>query len=274
MHFYTRDGEARHTVIGKNGKERPSRVADATGQGWLPSATTILQIKANPQLTKWFQKMAAQTALSLTRNHDESMDEFIDRIIHESTQKSRTATDFGTLIHDHLEKWNRDHSYFPPPESEGLIRHICAKWRDYCAENVLSVLHAERLIACPPLGVAGTVDLICERKDTGLSIGDFKTTGGVKDGKASFWPNYAWQLALYSRMVRIQDGLSEDPRIVSHVINSQEPDEIHTKVYTQEEQQKALAMVLTLAKAWFLEKNYFPDGLDIKALDDPQYIPQ
>ena len=274
MHFYTRDGEARHTVIGKNGKERPSRVADATGQGWLPSATTILQIKANPQLTKWFQKMAVQAALTSERGPHESMDDFIDRIIYESTEKSRTATDFGTLIHDHLERWNRDHSYIPAPECDGLIRHICAKWRDYCAENVLSVLHAERLIACPPLGVAGTVDLICERKDTGLSVSDFKTTGGIKDGKASFWPNYAWQLALYSRMVRIQDGLSEDPRIVSHVINSQEPDEIHTKVYTQEEQQKALAMVLTLAKAWFLEKNYFPDGLDRKALDDPSYIPQ
>lgn len=283
-HWYNEKGEACHTQLCKPGAKNPTRatsITDARKLGLFPSVTTVLKIRHNQALVDWMVRVSIQAALTAYRRPGEEDWKFHRRIAYEGMAKGRTSADFGDAAHYALEQWNLDHNWIfpvsPPkkfkitPEQWEIIRiHLC-RWQEYSAVNHISILAAERRTACRVLGLAGTVDLISERKDEGLSLEDFKSQdvkpnkkGGPKE--ASFYPSFGWQLALYARMVRIVDGLSEDPAIVSHVLDSNGEVPLTTRVFTREEQTKALQMGLTLAKAWFLENDYFPEGIEMEQL--------
>ena len=281
MHFYTHDGTPCHTQPTKPGAKNPTRptaISDAKAQNLLGSVTTILGIKKNDALINWLVRMGIETALESQRRPGEEMWKFVNRIKYESTQKSRDATDYGSLMHEELETWNLSFMedgvgrYECPPDTDPIVSGTLEYWKHHARENLLSILQAERVVACAPLGIAGTVDLFAERIGIGLTIEDYKTSGSMKKDKdgnkqATFWDSFPIQLALYARMVKINDGLTEDPRIVSHVLDSTEPSPPYTKIYTVEEQEMALEMGLTLTKAWLLDNAYRPDGVDVNELN-------
>ena len=62
-HWYTPEGEAVHTVIGTNGRERSTNVADARKRGLLPSVTNILGVINKPALLEWKLQQALTAAL-------------------------------------------------------------------------------------------------------------------------------------------------------------------------------------------------------------------
>jgi len=267
-HWYSSDGTPHHTYVNSKGETKDTTLTQARKLNLYPSVTGVLEVKSNFHLTNWKVRVGIEYALGAIRHANEDMQDFVDRIAYESVQKSRDATEFGTEMHDTLERWNVDHSYVCPPEKPALIREILENWKRTSEQYGIRVLSAERRIACPQLGIAGTVDLIAEYDGLGLTVGDYKSQD-IKEYKgkrdANFYDKFAHQLALYARMVKIVDGLSEDPRIVSHVIDSNDGT-IYTKVYTPEQQNNALVMGLTLAKAWFFDKGYFPVGLDFNEL--------
>ena len=49
-HWYTKTGEPMYTIVGANGKERNTTLADAKKLDLVPSVTTILGIVAKPAL--------------------------------------------------------------------------------------------------------------------------------------------------------------------------------------------------------------------------------
>ena len=50
-HWYDAEGRSAHVVIGKNGKERNTTVADARKMGLLPSVTSVQSILEKPPLS-------------------------------------------------------------------------------------------------------------------------------------------------------------------------------------------------------------------------------
>src|SRR4026207_2033828 len=75
-------GEPRHFIQKKDGSgTRPSTIADARKNNWLPSVTTVLKVLAKPALTEWLCRNAATAALTTPRIDGEALDAFLERIM-------------------------------------------------------------------------------------------------------------------------------------------------------------------------------------------------
>jgi hypothetical protein len=98
-HFYDRDGKPAYTVIGKNGKERPTTLRDARKLGLLPSVTSIIRCAAAPGLERWKSEQVLMAALTTDRLPDETEQDYIDRIIKDSQEQALKARERGTYIH-------------------------------------------------------------------------------------------------------------------------------------------------------------------------------
>jgi len=133
-HWYSRDGEPRYTIIGKNGKVRNTTLRDARTENLVPSVTTILNVAAKPALTAWMQSQVLMATMTLPRRENETEAAYIERIIIDSKQQGRDAADLGTDIHSAIEGFyeGKKSSRFPfHVEScdKALIAHFGAqKW--------------------------------------------------------------------------------------------------------------------------------------------------
>ncbi len=112
-HWYRADGTPAYTVVGKNGKERPTTVRDAREHGLLPSVTGIIRCAAAPQLEVWKRRQLALACLTLPRISGESEDDFLARAEHDWQEEGKNAADRGTEIHAAVEQHYRGE---PPAE--------------------------------------------------------------------------------------------------------------------------------------------------------------
>jgi len=87
-HWYTQEGEPMYTIIGVNGKERNTNLRDARLLGLVPSVTTVMDLIAKPSLENWKINQALNSALSLEKHEDESLDEFSARCKYDSKKIS------------------------------------------------------------------------------------------------------------------------------------------------------------------------------------------
>ena len=123
-HWYTLDAKAMHTIVGANGKERPTTIADARKHKLLPSATTILDIVGSKSLEDYKLRQALfyakQCPMSTISESDllkyvrESMDDDLER----------TASS-GSELHKDLEEW----SYGRPSKESATWQELGQKLR-------------------------------------------------------------------------------------------------------------------------------------------------
>ena len=104
-HWYTRDGKPAYTIIGKNGKERPTTLRDARKLNLLPSVTTILNDGAKPGLETWKQKQVLMASLTLPHIDGETDDAWMERILADSKEEGKKAAERGTQIHAWIQQW-------------------------------------------------------------------------------------------------------------------------------------------------------------------------
>ena len=111
-HYYTQDGQSAHVIIGKNGNERNTTVADARKMGLLPSVTSVLGIMDKPQLTSWKIEQAIMSSLTLPKEDNETLEEYAKRIVKDSKQATTKAAEHGTIMHEQMEHilLGREHS--------------------------------------------------------------------------------------------------------------------------------------------------------------------
>lgn len=102
-HWYSSLGEPAHVVIGANGKERNTTVADARKMKLYPSVTSVLGIMAKPNLVNWQIEMALTAALTMSQKEDEDLSAFAKRAYQESKEITAKAAKFGTEMHEHME---------------------------------------------------------------------------------------------------------------------------------------------------------------------------
>lgn len=98
-HWYQKDGTPAYTIVGKNGKERPTTLRDARKFGLVPSVTTVIGCASSPGLINWKIDQAILSALTLGRMEEETEKEYLDRIKADAQEQARKAAERGTQIH-------------------------------------------------------------------------------------------------------------------------------------------------------------------------------
>lgn len=186
-HWYDRDGSMRYTIVGSNGKERPTTLRDARKHGWLPSVSGIIKCAAAPGLERWRLDQMLHAALTLPRLDGEPEEQWIERVWTDSRETARKAAERGTAIHAAIQGFyetgyaEKDyHPYIAGAAGQvELLVPGCESWTP------------ERSFACQ-LGFGGKVDMSCP-----FGVIDFKTKEFGPDTELKTWDEHAMQLAAY-----------------------------------------------------------------------------
>lgn len=222
--FYTPEGEALYEVPNKSkpGTTRPFTLADARKMDPhpLPSVTTILsETIRKPQLEDWKVEQGIMAALTLPRLPNESTDAFAHRVVQDMSKEAEGAADFGRTIHQAIEAHliGDVNTLQSLPETVMPFLDEFIKWQ----ESVLLTVQATELVVTnKEIGYAGRLDIWGDLnwKGAGNSVLDIKTQH-IKNGKPTFYDEWAMQLAAYAWTF---EG-TQKPSLVSIVIDSQEP---------------------------------------------------
>ena len=98
-HWYKADGTPAYTYLNKKGEEKPTTLREARKLNLVPSVTTIISCASAPQLVNWKIDQAILSSLTLSRNDDETEQEYLARIKADAQEQAKKAAERGTYIH-------------------------------------------------------------------------------------------------------------------------------------------------------------------------------
>lgn len=237
-HWYSLDGKPAYTVTGKNGKERNTTLRDARTMNLAPSVTTIMSVAAKPALENWKIDQALMAALTLPREENESLDDFMKRAKSDSKEQAIQAAQRGTEIHAMVERG------FSEGKGNTAFRAVFDALK---ALYPLEPWIAEESFCSG--GFGGKVDLY---SPNGIVV-DFKTKDGLcgKDPKKLVYDEHGMQLSAYAM------GLGfETPIRISVFIDRSDPELVLTHHWDSDSHLKHSRMFLALLDYWQLVKGY------------------
>ena len=241
-HWYSKEGIPRYTVIGANGKERPTTLRDARKEGLIPSVTTIIRVASNPVLNNWIQKQVLLAALTLPRLKDEKDEDFIARVMDDSKQQGRDAADMGTDIHSAIQAFYEgqiDESY--PKHTQGCVRALADVYGSVAWVSELSFGHE--------LGYGGKCDLHSMEGD-GIVV-DIKTKDFDDPKAVDGYDEHLIQLAAY----RVGLGIP-NAKCGNVFVSRTTPGLSVVKEWTEEELEKGWEMFYHLLMYWQAKNNH------------------
>ncbi len=238
-HWYTRDGEPMYTIIGANGKERNTTLRDAKKEGFVPSVTTILGMVAKPSLENWKINQALNSALTLEKKDNESLEEFAYRCKQDSKEIGRKAAERGTEIHANIEK-----GFLGLGTSSTY--EIIQSWLD---ENFPDEEWIAEDSFCANQGYGGKIDLYSK---SGIFV-DFKTKDNLKgkDPAKLVYDDHGMQLSAYAQGCNI-----DNPQRVSIFVDREDTDLVACHIWDTESHEKHKQMFNSILQFWQLVKNY------------------
>jgi hypothetical protein len=238
-HWYTRTGTPMYTVLGQNGKERPTTLRDARSRGLVPSVTTVLNVSAKPALMAWMQRQVLMSALTLTRQDYETDGDFIDRVMVDSKELAKAAADAGTDIHNSIEDFwvgrQISRHFEHVKATNDLLRETFGE-QDWVAEK--SFGH--------DLGFGGKCDLHCP-----IAVVDIKTKEFGKNDKVDGYDEHLMQLAAYSYGLDVPEA-----RCANIFVSRSVPGLVVLKEWTRDEINKGWAMFRCLLDFWQLKNGH------------------
>ena len=254
-HWYTLAGEPAHKQPkAKGGGLRPTTLADARRMNLIPSGTTITSIMAKPSLERWKLTQVGLTAYESKPGGDESAEYYAKRIVSQSMESTDEAANFGTEVHDAIEKWFTSKEQ-PPEELETYVRPVIS----WFAEKGLKFVEAERRVVNLKEGYAGMTDLVARGKNGQAAIIDWKTR--------KTWPGkkvkpYDWQpeqiaayAAAYWGEAAVEEGIVYGANVY---ISSTEPGRLEVSSYTPEQIRASYEVFRTVCALWRWMKKYDP----------------
>ena len=251
-HWYTESGESAHVIIGKNGNERNTTVADARKLGLLPSVTSVLVIRDKPHLTSWKIEQAIMSSLTLPKEDNETLEEYARRVVKDSKQSTTKAAEHGTIMHEQMEHilLGRPHS-----KDESLAPYIRTFSR-WAKDNVEKTYWCEKALV--GAGYAGRCDAYVRLKGIGDAIIDLKNRKVNPKYEPFFETSDCPQLWAY----RIA---SENPKAacVSIVLASNDPETLITRRWDEDELYQAGIAFQAMLKIWAWSKKYNPPGMKL-----------
>ena len=191
QHWYDRKGNPVYTVKAKAGHDRPTTLADARKLGLVPSVTGIIKCAAAPGLERWKQQQVLMAALTLPKVAGETEEGYLSRIMEDSQQQAKRASERGTAIHAAIQGFYSDET--PTPGYEAYIQGAVQAVAEWMPGNWI----AERAFS-HPLGFGGKVDL------SGPGVVDFKTKEFDTTADLKTWDEHACQLAAYRHGLGIE----------------------------------------------------------------------
>ena len=258
-HWYTKEGEPQHFIIGANGKERGTTLRDARKLDLVPSVTGIIDVLDKPGLNNWFQNKILYACLTVPRPEGISDNEFIKIVRQDASQEAEEAKLRGNVIHNCIEDmWNEktgeEMDYEPDVMAiaSSAIADIC----NYCGE---SDFIPEKTVAGD--GYGGAIDLHNDR-----FLIDWKTKDIDDVSKKMAYPNHAMQLAAYDVALGF-DTDSQRPaswfgqadggrRCINVFIDRTEPGKVVIHEWEPEEIALAWQKFQLLLRYWQLDKGY------------------
>jgi len=250
-HWYSEKGESAHVIIGANGKERNTTVADARKLGLYPSVTSILSILDKPQLTSWKIEQAIMSSLTLPKEENETLETYARRVVKDSKESTTKAAEHGTLMHEQAENilMGRDTTKDP------ILQPYIATFKKWAEENVEKTYWCEKALV--GAGYAGRCDAYVKLRGVGDAIVDLKNRK-VNPKYEPFYDTDCAQIFAYL-------SASENPKAagVSIVLASNDPSKIITKVWDKDELYQAGIAFCAMQKVWAWVKGYTPPGMKL-----------
>lgn len=193
-HWYAQDGTPCYTIVGKNGKERPTTLRDARQLGLVPSVTGIIRNAAAPALEKWKRNQVLLAALTLPRMPGEQESVWLARVEQDWQAAGRMAADKGTRIHGGIER-----HYTGQAPDEDVWDYVKAAKTTVDETIGPQAWSCERSFASP-LGYGGKLDLHCD-----AWVVDIKTKDGISESM-TLYDEHLMQLAAYRWGVNLPDA--------------------------------------------------------------------
>lgn len=252
-HWYDRTtGDPRHSITGKNGKERKTTLRDAKEHGYLPSVTSVLKdVLAAPNLTSWLIERAVMATQTTPRKENEPLDTFIARALAEAEAEQREAMDEGTRIHKLIEDWLVTNAA-PHPDIANVVAWMEKQHETFTAFEATLIGD----------GYAGRCDLVSQDSAGMYWITDFKTTKTKPEKSDDYIGGYnehILQLAAYAAAWERKQGQEFAPvniGIRNLYISTTEPGRIVPRVYP--EWRQSYQCFWHLQRAWVHLKQYDP----------------
>jgi len=273
-HWYTKDGEPMHYIVGANGKERDTNLRDARKLNLFPSYTGIADQLAKPGLEAWKQNNLLYAALTTPRPEGISDDEFLKIVRLSAAEEAEKAKLRGNEIHDCIEalwKDNTGEAMDYPPDVMAISSAAIPVITDYCLSDNFT---PEKTFASP-LGYGGMIDLVSNEYDNRNEsdpsynrlrwLVDYKT----KDISDEQWqlyedkknpriayPNNLQQLVVYDR------GLGQSGRRLLNVyIDRTIPGRVILHEWTDmEAADREFTKFMDLLHHWQTDKQYAPES--------------
>jgi hypothetical protein len=193
-HWYAKDGRPCYTIIGKNGKERNTTLADARKEDLVPSVTTIIGCASKPMLQRWIQDQVLFSALTITRLENEPEEDYIERIRTDAGEQAQKARERGTQIHAWVQMGFEGEKI--PEEGKKFYESAKATLEKECGVQEwtceLSFSNGR---------VGGKVDI-----QNNLYVVDFKSTDKPVDNLKT-WDDHHQQLAAYDQNLGRKCGI-------------------------------------------------------------------
>ena len=248
-HWYTKEGEPKHFIVGANGRERGTTLRDARKLDLVPSVTGIIDVLDKPGLNNWFQNKILYACLTVPRPEGISDSEFIKIVRQDASEEAEEAKLRGNVIHNCIEDmWNEkpaeEMDYEPDVMAiaSSAIADIC----NYCGE---SDFIPEMTVAGD--GYGGAIDL---HNDQFLI--DWKTKDIDDVSKKMAYPNHAMQLAAYDKALQSRSVFFGERRCINVFIDRTEPGKVVIHEWEPEEIALAWEKFQLLLRYWQLDKGY------------------
>lgn len=248
-HWYTKDGKPSHD----------SGLREARKLNLYPSVTSVERsVFVNEGLQIWKTNQLVIAASENYRQPHESGEQYAQRIYDLSNEKAKDAAEFGTALHDAIEK-------YPQMPLDPKLAPWFDKFSKWWDENVDVPIRSESVVVDNDIGVAGRLDRVVQLKNGRRCVIDFKTQdvkvseSGKK--KPAFYDSWPRQLGFYS--VCDAKDIHSFPQIadcMSLVIDSNEGGEIYQKMWDGEEIIDAYRCFVAGCYLYFKGKEFWPSG--------------
>jgi len=206
----------------KPGEVRATRITDAEKLGLYPGCTTINGFApVRYALLQWQIRQAVQQAAILQRGGEESIQDFISRVMEEPGKAEEAAT-LGTEIHVLADALFDPTKALQMTAKQEVFFDAIAQWRTL---HNLEAISTEQSWCLPEEGVGGTADWV-GLFDGVFSVIDWKTKKTEKGKDVGFYEEWNCQLAIND--IGLCDGQAQR---VSVVISTTEPGRIEYKVW-------------------------------------------
>jgi hypothetical protein len=245
-HWYDREGNPKYTVIGKNGKERDTTLADARRLQLVPSVTTVLDVLNKPALGDWKVKQGILAALTLPRLDGEDDERFISRVVNDSKQQAWQAAEEGNRIHAAIEEyfrhgWVGDRYLTHAVSVSNLLSREFPDVNDWIPEASFA----------STWGYGGRLDL--HSPSTGIVV-DFKTKDMAPGDNKKLAYDQHYQLAAYKVGMHLKRGVGANV-----FISRTHPGYAEIHVWSEEDIEKGWQVFSSALACWQAIRGYVPD---------------